>query len=217
MTLRSQRALRVQRFLSHADCERPLGIAALACFPAFAFQPLLCVRAAQTIAFFVLCLFRRGRARLLPALTVSAGITFFSLLSPFGRVLWRAGSFTVTQGALENGLSRSLLLAGMVFLSQAALAPQSRFKTNGLIAETLQFLAKISAVPPRFEKGKMLERLDECLYAAYYGEPGTAESKAADSIHKPLSAGQRAICACIAAALPAAMYALLVFGFVIKT
>lgn len=47
--------------------------------------------------FFVLPIaLHEGRPRIVPALCIVLGVTFFSLLSPFGKVLFRAGSFVVT-------------------------------------------------------------------------------------------------------------------------
>ena len=65
---------------------------------------------------------RRGRVRLLPSFILTASLTALSLLTPSGRVLHTLGSFRITQGALEAGISKGLTLTGMLFASQTIFA-----------------------------------------------------------------------------------------------
>ncbi len=65
---------------------------------------------------------RRGRVRLLPSFILIASLTALSLLTPSGRVLHTLGSFRITQGALEAGISKGLTLTGMLFASQTIFA-----------------------------------------------------------------------------------------------
>ena len=61
---------------------------------------------------------RKGKVRLLPPLIMIASLAALSLLSPSGKVLHVIGSFRITRGALEAGLSKGLTLTGMLFASQ---------------------------------------------------------------------------------------------------
>ena len=75
----------------------------------------------EATLFFLLALTRRGKLRLFPTVIMILIVVFFSLLSPYGKILLRIGGdkgFAITFGALESGLRRGIRLAGMVFLSQ---------------------------------------------------------------------------------------------------
>lgn len=65
---------------------------------------------------------RKGKVRLLPSAVMIASLTALALLSPTGKVLYTLGSFRITQGALEAGLCKGLVLTGMLFASQAIFA-----------------------------------------------------------------------------------------------
>jgi heptaprenyl diphosphate synthase len=54
----------------------------------------------------------------LVSLLVIASVVFFSLLSPYGKVLFRLGKFSVTYGALTSGLKRGFTVCGTVYLSK---------------------------------------------------------------------------------------------------
>lgn len=100
-----------------------LAAAALALMLVLPFVRQLPVKAALwllLLAFVMLA--RRGRVRLLPSFILIASLTALSLLTPSGRVLYTLGSFRITQGALEAGLSKGLVLTGMLFASQTLFA-----------------------------------------------------------------------------------------------
>ena len=100
-----------------------LAAAALALMLVLPFVRQLPVKAALwllLLAFVMLA--RRGRVRLLPSFILIASLTALSLLTPSGRVLHTLGSFRITQGALEAGLSKGLVLTGMLFASQTIFA-----------------------------------------------------------------------------------------------
>ncbi len=100
-----------------------LAAAALVLMLVLPFVRQLPVKAALwllLLAFVMLA--RRGRVRLLPSFILIASLTALSLLTPSGRVLHTLGSFRITQGALEAGLSKGLVLTGMLFASQTIFA-----------------------------------------------------------------------------------------------
>ena len=100
-----------------------LAAAALALMLVLPFVRQLPVKAALwllLLAFVMLA--RRGRVRLLPSFILIASLSALSLLTPSGRVLHTLGSFRITQGALEAGLSKGLVLTGMLFASQTLFA-----------------------------------------------------------------------------------------------
>lgn len=89
---------------------------------AFVFQPSLLYRGIEVVLLVVYAVIRKKRFRLLPNLLLLAGITGANLLTPVGEVLFRIGAFPVTRFALEQGLHRSLLFIGLVYLSRATVS-----------------------------------------------------------------------------------------------
>lgn len=83
---------------------------------------------------------RKGRVKLLPTLALFATLTALALLSPSGRVLFTAGSFRITQGALKAGLAKSFALTGMVAASQCLFAVWNKrgFRSTGYSIQDLQ-------------------------------------------------------------------------------
>ena len=73
-----------------------------------------------SLFFILVAIKKRGKIRWIPSLVVLISVTFFSLLTPLGKVLFTLGSWKITLGALISGLQRSFLLIGMVYISQFA-------------------------------------------------------------------------------------------------
>ncbi|MCH5290468.1 MAG: Gx transporter family protein [Treponema sp.] len=96
--------------------------------------------------FFAAVMFKKkGRIKLFPALCIVLSVTFFALLSPFGKVLATLGPWRITQGALAQGLHRSGILVGMVFLSQLAIGSQIRLPgiVGDFVAQEFSILKKM--------------------------------------------------------------------------
>ena len=64
----------------------------------------------------------RKKVRILPSLFITLSVTFFHALNPFGEVLFYVGKWAITLGALQEGLAKSSVLVGMVFVSQFAVS-----------------------------------------------------------------------------------------------
>jgi hypothetical protein len=190
-------------------------------FPAFLLQRNVAALAAEAAFFFVFALARRGSVKILPQLILIAGITFFNTLTPFGKVLARIGEFPLTQGALIAGLRRALVLAGMVFMSQAAMS-----HTVSLPGRAGAFLAKmfaaldtltsekiiLSAAKTRPSFTAIINALDERLLQSYEKitaqPPGAARQDSGADAARQTAAGW-----ILCASIPAALYALLAFTF----
>lgn len=83
---------------------------------------------------------------------VMAGIVGANLLIPTGKVLIEIGAFPLTQGALERGLERALLLETLVFLSKASIQRDLAFpgKFGALIGQSIYYFEEF------LERGKNL-------------------------------------------------------------
>ncbi|MCG8454194.1 MAG: hypothetical protein MI717_13545 [Spirochaetales bacterium] len=113
--------------------------------PAFLFLPLWWHRAIGSVLFALLALLAGKRLRWGYFLLLIFSVVFFHLLAPVGRVLYTSRWFTLTEGALVNGLKRAFTLVGMVFLSVAAVKPQLHIpgRFGGLLGQTFWYFEKI--------------------------------------------------------------------------
>jgi len=71
-----------------------------------------------------------------------AGIVFFNLLAPYGKVLAVFGPLRVTQGSLFAGLEKALILEGLLMLSRACIRSDLRLPgtIGSLLGESLRIL-----------------------------------------------------------------------------
>jgi len=99
-------------------------------------------------------------------------VTFFSLLSPWGRVIIEIGPITVTSGALIKGLTRGITLAGMVFLSVAAIRPELKLPGGfgGLLGRTFFYFDSIIEGKKRLSRKNFFTSLDELLMERFNPE-----------------------------------------------
>lgn len=70
------------------------------------------------IALSLICIILRRRVRWISSLLLTAAITFFSLLTPEGKVLVEFSWLHITLGALENGLFKSGILIFLQLFSK---------------------------------------------------------------------------------------------------
>ncbi len=109
---------RASRFFRGNLSAPALIIAGAAVMPAFLFQPHGTLQLLMAALFLASAWLKGRRIRLGLVFSFLAGITAVHLFTPHGRVLWEAGSWAVTSGALQEGLRKGGLLIGMMYLSQ---------------------------------------------------------------------------------------------------
>lgn len=100
---------------------------------------------------------------LLPHISLWLFVIISSLFVPNGKVLYRLGSFSITQGALIDGLTKSLKLSAVSALSQCAAS--LRPSGNGIIPMVLAYFNGLSNVL-RNNQGNIITRLKNTLNAA---------------------------------------------------
>ncbi len=95
----------------------------------------------QVLIFFIAARCSAKRIKVLYFCMLIASVTCFALIIPDGKVLISLGSFRITQGALQNGLFRSLTLCGYVFLSLWCISPRLHIpgKVGTMLTTTLTF------------------------------------------------------------------------------
>ena len=106
-----------------------LILSLLLIFP-LVFQKNLVILFIQFILMIIFAFIRKKRVKILPSFFITLSLVFFSLLSPFGKVWFSIGNFTITEGAFLLGLKKSFVLCGMVFISQIATSFEINIKGN---------------------------------------------------------------------------------------
>ncbi|MDR3312347.1 MAG: Gx transporter family protein [Spirochaetaceae bacterium] len=163
-------------FLSRRTLAAGVGFAAALGIFAAVRNPV--VLGVLTVALAVAVRLRRGRVRVLPALSAAACVVFFAVLAPYGKVLVRIGPLAVTSGALFSGVRRAEILVGMVFLSQLVLSgfanraalgrPARDGGETGLLTAVFAAYGRITAEGIPIRRGKILEGLDKRLWESCY-------------------------------------------------
>ena len=146
-------------------------------------------------------------------LILAASVTFFHLLAPVGRVLFEAGPFTVTAGALENGIMRSATLIGMVFLSLSAVRPELELpgRFGGLLTRTFYYFEVILDGKSGISRRDFFGSLDRLLLDRFNpGEPDFGHDRKAASDESGDRSSEESR---LRGLLPGVLFALLPWGF----
>ncbi len=97
-------------------------LTALIIIPSFIFQDILLFKWVQVFLFITAAFASGKRIRLLPSLIMTAGIVAANLLTPTGEVVFQIADFPLTSGAFSNGLDKSALIIGMIYISKFAVS-----------------------------------------------------------------------------------------------
>ena len=124
---------------------RGLCAAGLLMMGALAFNPNPYIRSVQFLFFLSLAWFAGKKTNVPVTIAVMAGIVAFSLLAPYGQVLFSIGAFRITRGAVEGGLQRAATLEGLIMLSRFSIRRDLRLpgSLGKLIGESFRMLASI--------------------------------------------------------------------------
>lgn len=115
-----------------------------------------------TLVFFVLACIKCKRVKIVPSVLVVFSVTFFSLLTPAGKVLLTIGRLKITQDSLLLGLRRSGILVGMVYLSRCIMN-RDFGKHNNKLTEVFYYLNLLTEKKLSLKKGHIIESIDERL------------------------------------------------------
>jgi len=105
-----------------------------------------------------------------------AGIVFFNLLVPHGRVLLSLGPLQITQGSLFVGLERAVTLSGLMMLSRVCVRSDLRLPgaIGSLLAEALRMLemmrGKMSGLRG-IGRGRLIAAIDGIMLEAETSKP----------------------------------------------
>ena len=124
---------------------------------------------------FILARLAGKRVSLLYFSFLTLSITLFQIFLPFGRVLFRLGSFALTEGALSEGLLKGVTLSGLVFLSLAAVSKNLILpgRLGALWGKTFAYYERLLEVRKSLNARALFSSLDTILEAQFPTEgPG---------------------------------------------
>jgi hypothetical protein len=213
MRLPPQIAARTSTFFTQNVEPEKLFFAVLCGFPAFLFQSNPAILGAEIALFFFLNLFRRGKSAVLSPALILAGVAFFNLLTPYGKILFRIGSFVVTKGALLQGLRRGEILVGMVCMSQAALSSNLALPGGAgkFLADIFGDFNRITAKKISVVPGHILAAIDDRLFESYFGSDVDTSGPLSGAAQPKKSAKTSIAGWTLLILLPALLYSVLVF------
>jgi len=127
-------------------------ILGLAFVPAYLLQQSIYIRIFQFIVILSIFIFKGGKFRIMPNIILIFGIIFAYILNPAGKVIIMAGSFPVTEGALISGLTRALMLIGLIYLSRLSVSSKLNLKgkAGNLIGRVFFYFEAITENPKKF-------------------------------------------------------------------
>jgi len=130
----------------------------------FVLSPLP-ARAVQFLFFCALVGLMGKKINPLITLAVMAGIVFFNLLAPYGKVLAVLGPLRITQGSLLAGLEKALTLEGLLMLSRACIASDLRLPgtVGSLMGESLRILELMRQKKGLIRRGRIIDGIDRMI------------------------------------------------------
>jgi heptaprenyl diphosphate synthase len=130
----------------------------------FVWSPLLS-RVALFLGFCALVRFMGKKINPLITLAIMAGIVFFNLLAPYGKVLAVLGPLRITQGSLLAGLEKAVTLEGLLMLSRACIKSDLRLPgtVGWLLGESLRILELMREKKGLIRRGRVIEGIDQMI------------------------------------------------------
>jgi heptaprenyl diphosphate synthase len=130
----------------------------------FVLSPLP-VRAALFLVFCVFVRLMGKKINPLITLAIMAGIVFFNLLAPYGKVLAVLGPLRITQGSLLAGLEKAITLEGLLMLSRACIKNDLRLpgKAGSLLGESLRILELMRQKKGLIRRGHIVAGIDQMI------------------------------------------------------
>jgi len=96
--------------------------------PAYLLQDSIIIRVFQFILLIIIYLLNGGKFKILPNIMLFSGIIFAYILIPAGKVIFLVGKFPVTQGSINSGLTRALMLIGLIYISRLTVSSKLKLK-----------------------------------------------------------------------------------------
>jgi heptaprenyl diphosphate synthase len=169
---------------------RVLCIAGFLIMPALLFNPNTFFRLLQFFFFWFLAWLSGKKNNPFMTIIIILGIVFFNLLVPYGQVLFSAGVFKITIGALMAGVHRAVTLEGLIMLSRVSIRQDLKIPGGfgELIGESFRLFAVIMDSRQRITRKNLTGDIDALMLELSEdapADPGTppaaAEGTAAEN------------------------------------
>ena len=132
---------------------------------ALLFIPGLPAKAVIFVAGLLLCLAEKQKMYWVSLCVSTVGIVVCHIFIPVGRELFSIGNFSLTSGALLNGLEKAVVLQAMIFISRWTL--QVRIQIPGLLGmmldESLYIFKQLLEFKDRIRPRHIITSIDELL------------------------------------------------------
>jgi heptaprenyl diphosphate synthase len=160
-----------------------LCIAGFLIIPALLLNPNTFFRILQFFFFWFLSWLSGKKNNPLITLAVILGIVVFNLLVPYGRVLFSAGVFRITLGALTAGIHRAVTLEGLIMLSRVSIRRDLKIPGGfgELIGESFRIFAVIMDSRQRITRKNLIGDIDALMCELSGDVPVTAPEGAPTS------------------------------------
>lgn len=149
----------------------------------FLFQQQPILKLLLVVLFAAMALLAGKRIRFGYFLTLVVSITVFNLLTPFGRVLATIGPLRITQGALVNGATKGLTIAGLVFASLFTVSRHLVLPGSfGLfLARSFFYFERLYSEKKRVRRDHVIEDIDSIMERVSNVEEETTSAEARGS------------------------------------
>lgn len=122
------------------------------------------IKLATSLIYLVLAGIKGIRVRILPNIIILITIILITLFSPAGLEILNIRGFSITLGALFNGVYKASLLIGTLYLSKIILSTNIRFPGRiGTLVESLFFYFNQMTSGKRIKGVNLIEELDQLL------------------------------------------------------
>jgi heptaprenyl diphosphate synthase len=144
---------------------RALLITGLLIMPALLFIPSTGYRCFQFVFFCFLVWLSGKKINFLITFPIIMFIIAFNLIIPYGRVLFSAGVFKITMGALKAGVHRAFTLQSFVMLSRVTIRKDLKIpgSLGELLCESLQIFTVITDKKINIPKNNVLKEIDNLM------------------------------------------------------
>jgi hypothetical protein len=105
----------------------------------------LFIRAALFFVFFSAAALAGKCGNLLRTFAFFFVVAVFNALAPYGRVLFEAGFFSLTEGGIARGIEKAATVEGLIMLSRVTISPRLRLpgKAGALLSEAFRLLPRL--------------------------------------------------------------------------
>jgi len=129
------------------------------------FSPSTVVRVLLFLFLWFLAWFFKKRTNPLFTVLVILGIVLFNLFIPYGQILFSAGIFKISSGALKAGIHRAVTLEGLVMLSRLIIKQDMKIPGlfGELLSDTFKYFTVIMSRKERIRGKNIITAIDNLL------------------------------------------------------